>query len=116
LTSSKKIRRGEAKWLLKKAMEPRLSREILYRDKMGFAVPLVRWFRGPLRQRVNEVLTGDRLLGCGIFDPAYLQRLLDAHQLGSRDYSAPIWSLLMFDGFLRNVVDGVDDRRVLQAA
>ena len=49
LPSSLKVRGGEGKWLLKKAMEPHLPRDVLYRPKMGFAVPLARWFRGPLR-------------------------------------------------------------------
>ena len=49
LPSSLKVRGQEGKYLLKKAMEPHLPREVLYRPKMGFAVPLARWFRGPLR-------------------------------------------------------------------
>jgi asparagine synthase (glutamine-hydrolysing) len=106
LPSSLKVHDGEGKWLLKKAMEPRLPREVLYRRKMGFAVPLARWFRGPLRERVREALTGERLAGCGMFEPAYLQMLVDHHQSGIRDYSAPLWTLLMFDAFLRNVVAG----------
>ena len=116
LPSSFKLRGGEAKWLLKKAMEPRLPDDVLYRDKMGFAVPLARWFRGPLQARVREVLQGDRLSASGIFDPVYLRRLFDAHQSGARDHSAPIWSLLMFDAFLRNVLDVAEDRRMLRAA
>jgi asparagine synthase (glutamine-hydrolysing) len=116
LPSSFKMRGGEAKWILKQAMEPRLPREILYRPKMGFAVPLARWFRGPLRSRVRDALQGDRLLGTGIFDAAYLRSLLESHQSGARDHSAPIWSLLMFDAFLRNVLDKAGDRRLLQAA
>jgi asparagine synthase (glutamine-hydrolysing) len=116
LPSSLKICGGEAKWLLKKAMEPRLPPDVLYRDKMGFAVPLARWFRGPLQTRVREVLQGDRLRASGIFDPVYLRNLLDAHQSGARDYSAPIWSLLMFDAFLRNVVDRYDAGAVVGEA
>ena len=103
LPSSLKLRHGEGKWLLKKAMEPRLPQEILYRPKMGFAVPLSRWFRGPLSRRVRDALLGDRLAETGIFDRRYLQELLDHHQSGRRDYSAPLWTLLMFDAFLRNV-------------
>ena len=49
LPSSLKVQGQEGKYLLKKAMEPHLPHEILYRPKMGFAVPLARWFRGPLR-------------------------------------------------------------------
>ncbi|MGZ9075063.1 MAG: asparagine synthase-related protein, partial [Burkholderiaceae bacterium] len=75
--------------------------QILYRAKMGFAVPLESWFRGPLRQRVRDAVLGDRLAETGLFDPASLRQLLEQHQSGSRDHSAPLWSLLMFDAFVR---------------
>ncbi|MFY7975241.1 MAG: asparagine synthase-related protein, partial [Rubrivivax sp.] len=106
LPTDMKVRGNEGKWLLKKAMEPALPHDILYRPKMGFAVPLARWFRGPLKQRVRDSLLGPRLLDTGWFDPTYLRHLVDAHSSGQRDYSAPLWTLLMFDGFLRNVMDG----------
>ena len=116
LPSSLKVRGGEGKWLLKKAMEPRLPHDVLYRPKMGFAVPLARWFRGPLRERVRAALLGDRLADTGFFDQRYLRELLDRHQSGARDYSAPLWTLLMFDAFLRNVVDRQDEARLMHAA
>ncbi|WIT11347.1 amidotransferase 1, exosortase A system-associated [Paucibacter sediminis] len=106
LPSDLKVRGQEGKFLLKKAMEPKLPDAVLYRPKMGFAVPLARWFRGPLKQRVREAVLGPRLAATGWFNPAYLQHLVDAHQAGTRDYSAPLWTLLMFEAFLRNVVDG----------
>jgi asparagine synthase (glutamine-hydrolysing) len=116
IPSSLKVRGGEGKWLLKRAMEPRLPAEVLYRPKMGFAVPLARWFRGPLRQRARTALTGERLASTGIFEPAYLRRLADDHESGLHDYSAPIWTLLMFDAFLRNVVDAGVARAPLDRA
>ena len=105
LPSSLKVRGQEGKFLLKKSMEPHLPDAVLYRPKMGFAVPLARWFRGPLRQRVRAAVLGPRLAATGWFEPDYLQHLVDAHDNGSRDYSAPLWTLLMFEAFLRNVVD-----------
>jgi asparagine synthase (glutamine-hydrolysing) len=83
-----------------------LPNDVLYRPKMGFAVPLARWFRGPLKQRVRDAVLGDRLAATGWFNRPYLQHLVDAHQKGERDYSAPLWALLMFEAFLRTVVDG----------
>ena len=105
LPSSLKIRGQEGKYVFKKSMENHLSKDVLYRPKMGFSVPLARWFRGPLRQRVRQAVLGERLLATGWFNAAYLQHLVDAHQSGTRDYSAPLWTLLMFEAFLRNVVD-----------
>jgi asparagine synthase (glutamine-hydrolysing) len=110
LPSSLKIRAGEGKYLLKRAMEPYLPRGVLYRQKMGFAVPLARWFRGPLQNRVRKALASGRLLDTGLFDPEYVRSLLDTHLSGLRDNSAPLWSLLMFDAFLRTLDVGAARR------
>jgi asparagine synthase (glutamine-hydrolysing) len=115
LPSSLKVRGNEGKFLLKKSMEPHLPSDILYRPKMGFAVPLSRWFRGPLRQRVRDAVTGDRLLSTGWFNPGYLKHLVDAHQSGARDYSAPLWTLLMFEAFLRHSDAGAPQTPAPQA-
>ncbi len=104
LRSSEKIRGQEGKYLLKKAMEPYLPDEVLYRPKMGFAVPLARWFRGPLKGRVQQAILGERLAATGWFNTDYLKHLVEAHNSGMRDYSASIWTLLMFEAFLRNVM------------
>lgn len=106
LPSSLKVKGQEGKYLFKKAMEPRLSDDILYRPKMGFSVPLARWFRGPLRQRVRDAVLGPLLAETGWFNREYLEHLVKAHDSGARDYSAPLWTLLMFEAFLRNVMQG----------
>jgi asparagine synthase (glutamine-hydrolysing) len=98
---SLKLRRGEGKYLLKKAMEPKLPRDVLYRPKMGFAVPLAGWFRGPLRSRVRDALLGPHLADTGWFERRVLERMVDAHQSGARDHSAPLWTLMMLEAFLR---------------
>jgi asparagine synthase (glutamine-hydrolysing) len=116
LPTSLKVKGQEGKYLLKKAMGPFLPDEIMYRPKMGFAVPLARWFRGPLRERVRESLLGERLADTGFFNPAYLKRLVDEHDSGLRDYSASIWTMLMFDGFLRNVLDGAQPQALRRTA
>jgi len=99
---------GEGKRIFKQALEPLLSREILYRRKMGFAVPLASWFRGPLRQRIRTALLGETLAGTGIFNVRFLETLLDQHQSGRRDHSAALWSLLMFEAFVRGSLHGRD--------
>jgi asparagine synthase (glutamine-hydrolysing) len=104
LPSSIKLRGSESKFLLKKAMEPHLPADIMYRPKMGFSVPLSRWFRGPLRQRVRSALLQGPLVESGWFEPAMLRRLVEQHESGARDFSTPLWTLLMYDAFLRNVM------------
>ena len=56
LSPDLKLNRGEGKYILKKALEPYLPDGILYRPKMGFAVPLTKWFRGPLRQAMKDAV------------------------------------------------------------
>jgi len=100
LPSSLKLTGGEGKLVLKKAMEPLLPNDVLYRPKMGFAVPLADWFRGPLRGEVQRVLGGDVLADTDIFDTQALERIALEHLSGQRDRSAMIWSLLMFERFI----------------
>jgi asparagine synthase (glutamine-hydrolysing) len=76
-----------------------LPAEILHRTKMGFAVPLAAWFRGPLRQTIRDAVLGDRLRDSGMFNTALLTQLVEQHQSGSRDHSAALWSILMFETF-----------------
>jgi len=116
LPSSHKIHGQEGKYLFKKAMEPHLPNDVLYRPKMGFSVPLARWFRGPLKQRVRDAVLGPRLAETGWFDRNYLEHLVQAHQSGARDYSAPLWTLLMFEAFLRQVVDAAVSEPMAVAA
>ncbi len=98
--TSQKLRGGEGKYVLKKGLEPHLPHEVLYRQKMGFAVPLDVWFRGSLRDRMSCTVAGERLKQSGYFDPGFLDTLADEHRSGRRNHSAALWSLLMFDGFL----------------
>lgn len=105
LPSSYKIQGQEGKAFFKKSMASFLPQDVLYRPKMGFSVPLAHWFRGPLRQRVREVVLGGRLMDTGFFNLSYLRHLVDSHLSGQCDYSAPLWSLMMFEAFLRQIVD-----------
>ncbi|OGA98609.1 MAG: asparagine synthetase B [Burkholderiales bacterium RIFCSPHIGHO2_12_FULL_61_11] len=107
LPSVFKMRGSEGKYIFKKSMEPYLPQDVLYRPKMGFAVPLARWLRGPLRGRVREALLGSQMAESGWFNVATIRRLVEQHESGARDHSTPIWTLLMYDAFLRNVMNKV---------
>ena len=103
LSPDLKLASGQGKYIFKKSLESRLPNDILYRSKMGFAVPLASWFRGPLKAKAEKALLGDRLLSTGFFDPDCIKTMLDRHQSGRSEYSSHIWSLLMFDAFLGNL-------------
>lgn len=101
LSPDLKLRGTEGKYIFKKALEPHLPREVLYRPKMGFSIPLAAWFRGPLRERVRDAVLGESLAATGIFDRDYLRQMVEQHQSGRRDYSASLWTVLMFEAFVR---------------
>ena len=115
LPSRLKLANGEPKFLLKRAMEPKLSKDVLYRRKMGFAVPLARWFRGPLKQRVRDTVLGENLLATGYFNPDFLRHLVEAHASGARDYSSALWTMMMFDAFVRRETGGATEPRPVVA-
>jgi asparagine synthase (glutamine-hydrolysing) len=97
-----KLSGTEGKFMLKQALEPHLPHDIMYRKKMGFSIPLAEWFRGPLKAKLNAALKSQRMADTGLFNMAFLSRMADEHARGVRDYSASLWSLLMFEAFLRN--------------
>jgi asparagine synthase (glutamine-hydrolysing) len=101
LPNEVKLRGGEGKYVLKKALEPHLPHDIMYRAKKGFSIPLASWLRGPLRQATRDAVLGARLLDTGIFDRAYLEQLVTQHENGAADHSVALWSLMMFEAFLR---------------
>jgi len=106
LPSQLKLHGREGKFIFKAALEPHVRKDILYRPKQGFAVPLAAWFRGPLHRRLRETLGGPVLRDSGFFDMATVGMLLDQHQAGERDHSAALWSLSMIEAFLRQVHGG----------
>ncbi len=101
-----KLNDGMGKRIFKRALEPYLSKDILYRPKMGFAVPLAEWFRGPLRDHLRRSLFDGRLAGTGLFDTGFIRRVVDEHQSGRREHSALLWSLLMFERWQEKVGHG----------
>lgn len=97
-----KLKGSEGKYILKKSLEGLLPGKVLHREKMGFAVPLERWFRGSLSGRLSDTIAGEHLKGSGYFDADQLSQVIEAHRTGRRNYSAMLWSLVMFEGFLRS--------------
>jgi len=99
--TGQKLHSGTSKYILKESLKGKLADEILYRRKMGFAVPLDVWFRDSLQDRIADILNGPILMNSGIFNPGALTTIGKDHRSGRRNYSAILWALLMFEGFLR---------------
>ncbi len=103
IPSNVKLKGQEGKYILKSALEKHLSNDILYRKKMGFSIPIAKWFRGPLKEKLRATIINGSLAETGLFNQNYLTRLFDQHQSGQRDHSAALWACLMFDLSLKNL-------------
>lgn len=103
-----KIRDGKQKYILRKLAE-RLGvpREVLYRPKKGFALPLVHWMKHELKDLIISVLLDSETLQRGYFDPRGVRQLLDEHFSGRRDQSGRIWRLLMLELWHRNYLERI---------
>jgi asparagine synthase (glutamine-hydrolysing) len=103
LPSSLKLRGNEGKYILKRALEPEVPHENLYRRKQGFATSLAARFRGEGATMLRTALNHESMADTGLFDMKFVESAIQAHESGFRDYSQTLWSLLMFGGFLRAV-------------
>jgi asparagine synthase (glutamine-hydrolysing) len=94
IPSSLKLRGMEGKYIFKKALERCLPPSVLYRKKMGFAVPLARWFRGDLKSMGYDVIVRGK--SDDLLQQSAVDRMWAEHQSGLRDRSTELWTLLMF--------------------
>jgi asparagine synthase (glutamine-hydrolysing) len=101
-----KLRRGlNTKYILRRAMKGVLPEAILKRGKMGFPVPVGKWFRGEFRHILDEYVLGERATSRRIFDPEFVRRL-SARHLAGEDHSERLWALVNFEMWQRRFVDG----------
>jgi asparagine synthase (glutamine-hydrolysing) len=105
LPPAAKLRAGDGKRLLKRALRGWIPDAIVDRPKMGFGVPLGRWFREDLRDLPADVLLDPRTLGRGYFREQEVAALIDDHRSGVADNSARLWSLLQLEFWHREVAD-----------
>ena len=103
LPESMRVRGGQGKWLMKRAMRGTLPDDILYRPKMGFVSPIAQWFRGPLADQARSIAHGSALARSGWFNTARLSEVAEAHISGRSDHARLLWQLWMLDKALDRV-------------
>jgi asparagine synthase (glutamine-hydrolysing) len=101
-----KQRGSVGKWILKRAMEPYLPKDVIYRPKTGFGAPLRRWMRHDLRTIVGDILSPECLARRGLFDPEAVQRLIVQNERGNVDGAYTLFSLLTIEIWCRAFLDG----------
>jgi asparagine synthase (glutamine-hydrolysing) len=100
-----KLRRMNAKHLLKSAMTDVLPAGIADRPKKGFGIPIAEWFKGKLRDVLRDELSAERIRRQGLFDAGAVNRLVSEHLSGRRDHRKQLWTLLVFQLWHRRWVD-----------
>jgi asparagine synthase (glutamine-hydrolysing) len=93
MPSSLKLRGRTGKYIFKKALEKHLPKDIIYRSKMGFGIPLAEWFRNGIKDYARAYIVEKQ-------DPylstPFVQKIWNQHQSGLRDRSTQLWNVLMF--------------------
>jgi len=95
----------EMKGLLKYALEPHLSQNLLYRPKQGFSVPVKHWMKFEIRDFLGDALTSQRFRQRGLLRPAFVDRMLDRHMDGSEDHGTRLWGLLCLELWYQTFID-----------
>ncbi|MEG3166046.1 XrtA/PEP-CTERM system amidotransferase [Sphingomonas sp. PB2P19] len=103
LPASMRLHRGEGKWLMKKAMEPYLPNDILYRRKMGFVTPISAWFRGGLAAEARALAKSRTLGETGWFDMAVLARIAEEHHAGRTEHGRTLWQFVMLERAMKRM-------------
>jgi asparagine synthase (glutamine-hydrolysing) len=109
LPVSMKVRGITTKYILRRATQGLLPKEIVTRKKMGFPVPIGRWLRGEFGHIVDDYVLGERALGRGIFDESFVSDLVARHRAGE-DHSERLWALINFEIWQRRFLDGEESR------
>ena len=92
-----KIRNGERKWILKRAMQGVLPERILTRKKEGFSIPMKNWLRRELQPLMRSLLAPDRVATRGLFEPAEVTRLIEEHVAGRENHAHTLFPLMVFE-------------------
>ena len=101
-----KLKGNKGKYILKKAVEPFLPKNILHRPKKGFGIPIADWLKGRLNPLMHSMLDAKRLKEQGLFDAEFVQKLIKEHETNAASHHKQLWTLLVFqlwyDNFLKS--------------
>ncbi len=101
-----KIRGFTSKYLFKQAVAGLLPRDLLRQRKHGFSMPVGRWLRGKTGRAARELLLSPQAARRELWSLPAVRRMLDEHEAGRRDFTRPLWSLLVFENWARLYLDG----------
>lgn len=111
----RKIWDREGKALLKSALEPHLPHECMYREKVGFRVPVAKFMREEIRTQTDDILLGERFLDRGIIREDFVKEMLTKHRAGRVEHGTRLWSLICLEMWYRTWIDSDSNRRIDEA-
>lgn len=103
LPSHLKLHQGMTKVILRRAMQGILPDAVLRKPKQGFSIPMKQWLRGPLREMMADLLSGECVRARGYFEYRTVSRWVDEHVQGRVNHSHRLWALMMFELWQRHV-------------
>jgi asparagine synthase (glutamine-hydrolysing) len=106
LPDAYKLRHGARKWLLKRIAARFVPREVVYRQKAGFALPMKHWWRGRLAPLLRELLVDSRCVARGWIRAEPVLRRLDEHVAGRATHDTRLWLILWLELWARIVLEG----------
>jgi len=110
LPSSVKLKGTTGKYILKRAAEKYLPKSVVYRQKMGFGVPLGPWFRQELKPLLMDTLRSSKFRNRGYFNPVKVEALLQEHMSGKKDHHLLLYGLLLVELWHRRFLDEGGER------
>ncbi|MBE9528374.1 MAG: asparagine synthase (glutamine-hydrolyzing) [Proteobacteria bacterium] len=105
IPSELKIKGMDTKYIMKKAAERLLPKEVIYRPKQGFGVPMGSWIKRDWSDMAHELVLGDRAVKRNNFNPKFLKTVMTEHRSGRRDHNYIIWTLMMLELWYREMID-----------
>ncbi|PWT90312.1 MAG: asparagine synthase (glutamine-hydrolyzing), partial [Blastocatellia bacterium] len=100
-----KLRGLKRKYVLKRALESVLPKDVVWRRKAGFGAPIRSWLRGPLRPLINELLSEETIQRRGLFRPKEVKRIVEANFSGREDFNLQVFQLLGLELWQRHFMD-----------
>ena len=97
-----KLHRGESKRVLREVLYRHVPKKLIDSRKKGFGIPIDKWLRGPLREWAEDLLDESQLKIDGYFNPELIRLKWSEHLLGRRNWAEHLWSILMFQVWLRD--------------
>jgi len=98
--SAMNLNKGEGKAVFKKELESHVPYDNLYRKKMGFSIPLSQWLKGPLKNKMQHLLTSKAFVDTNIFNNKNIEKMIREHTVGTKDHASSLWTLMMLGQFI----------------